>query len=99
MEGLPDWVVDLVNDIGIDLGPDKREVAETTGPRAGLLQVGPLTGFSNIGQQAIIRLLNELGGIRNVTIHVKCPNEGENIYELALHGNEVSTFLRRLGAF
>ncbi len=97
MEGLPGWVIELVSDMGVDLGPDKSEAAETTGSRAGLLQVGPLTGFSNIGQQAMIRLLNELGDIRNVTIHVKGPNEGENIYELALHGNEVSTFLRRLG--
>ena len=98
VEGLPGWVIEVVNDLGIvDMGPDKSEADEIAGPRTGLLQVGPLTGFSDIGQQAIIRLLNELGDIRNVTVHVKCPNEGENIYELALHGNEVSTFLRRLG--
>ena len=75
--GLPDWMVNLVNDIGIDLGPDKNDGDELLSSREGLLQVGPLTGFSNIGQQAVICLLSDFGDIRNVTVHVKCPGEGE----------------------
>ena len=62
----------------------------------GLLKAGCMVGFGNLGQQAIIRFLNVLGGIRGVTIHVKLPQDGEGIYEMEMHGNEVSTFLRRL---
>ena len=87
-------MVTLVNDIGIDLQPAKSPAVVQVEERRPLVQCGALDGFSACGRQLVMQVTNQIASFRNITVHVR--HRGESIFELALFGHEVSTFIRRL---
>lgn len=89
-QSLPDWVSDLITDIGVSLAPSslKAETADGVAPTS--LRAGPLQGLSNLGQQAIVRFLNFVGNAGEITLHAKLEEGGEIVLEMETLRNEVS---------
>lgn len=89
---LPAWVADLITDIGVSLAPSslQRKQLET------VYHSGPLDGFSNLGQQSMVKLLNFVGNVSNATLHAKLQEGGEVVLEMETVENEVSVVVHRL---
>ena len=91
---LPEWVGDIVTQINNELGPFNKAMStanvQDTRPSLRLGEIGALSGS---GRQAIVRLMNQIGRVRDPTLHIKLPFGGERIFEAATYNFEMAMMI------